>query len=1339
MVSMMNETKDNLVFFCNGKQVVESNPDPEMNLLYYLRKHLRLTGSKLSCSEGGCGACTVMVSSSTPTGHVTHRAVNACLVPVCSVHGTAVTTVEGIGSVKTKLHPVQERIAKAHGSQCGFCTPGMVMSMYALLRNNPQPTMEDIHSSLEGNLCRCTGYRPILEGFKTFTGDGCCGGKCMTDSNIRNGEQATDDENTAAVLFDESEFAEYEPTQDIIFPPELMLASSQPPQSLTFRGERVTWYRPTSLAEVLALKARFPDARLVAGNTEIGIEMRFGNQLYPVLICVTHVQELTDMEVNDDGIVVGSSVTLSRLEQFLKTLISDHPEHKTRVFSAIVEMLRWFAGAQIRNMAAVGGNIVTGSPVSDLNPIFMAAKCTVELVSQSHGSRFVTMNEDFFTGYRKNILMPDEILRSITIPFTRQNEYVFAFKQSPRREDDIAVVNAGMRVLFGVEAATPVIEDITLAFGGMAATTVLALQTMASLKRKSWDSNMLENALSALERDLPLPAGAPGGMETYRKSLTLSFFFKFYLMVLDQLSMCQPDLNVFLSSREKSATSLYQLLPVRGAQVYERVPSGQPSRDPVGRPIPHKAALQHATGEAVYVDDMPSVVGELYMSFVLSQRAHAKIISVDASSALALDGVLDFVSANDIPGIKKVGGPIVADEELFATEEVFHVGQRIGVVLAETQVLAQRAAKLVKVEYEDLESIITIQEAVEKQSFFGDAAVLQRGDPEEVFSTCDHVIEGELSIGGQEHFYLETQCALVVPKGEDSELEVFAAAQDPTAVQKMVAGVLDVPRNRITCRVKRLGGGFGGKEIKASIAASACAVAANKLQRPVRFMLEREDDIQTTGTRHPFLGRYRAGFTGDGKLQAVDIQLYLNAGFSVDLSPVVRHLAMHLFDNCYFMPVVRVEGHVCRTNLVSSTAFRGVGGPQAMLITESMITHVAYTCGISQEKVRELNFYQDGDMTPANQKIEKCTVRQCWEQCLENSDFYTRRANLDLFNRQNRWKKRGLAIIPVKFGVGFPLLHMNQGAALVHIYTDGSVLVTHGGVEMGQGLHTKMVQVAARTLGVPENRIHLSETSTGTTPNTLATAGSLSSDLNGGAIQNACQILRQRLEPFVYSNPKGTWDEWVAEAYTNRVSLSSTGYYKTPEVSYDLTTQKGKMWLYVCYGAGVSEVEIDCLTGDHRVLKTDIVFDVGQSINPAVDIGQIEGGFMQGYGLFVLEDLRWTPQGKLLTTGPGYYKVPGFGSIPAEFNVTLLKGVPNPANICSSKAIGEPPLFLGSTVFFAIKDAIKAARAEEGLTGNFRLDSPAVAERIRLACEDKFTKRFPEPEPATFQPFFVRP
>ncbi|XP_041638282.1 xanthine dehydrogenase/oxidase-like [Cheilinus undulatus] len=457
----------------------------------------------------------------------------------------------------------------------------------------------------------------------------------------------------------------------------------------------------------------------------------------------------------------------------------------------------------------------------------------------------------------------------------------------------------------------------------------------------------------------------------------------------------------------------------------------------------------------------------------------------------------------------------------------------------------------------------------------------------------------------------------------------------------------------------------------------------------------------------------------------------------VSLLEVMERALFHM-ENSYSVSNVRGRGFLCRTNLPSNTAFRGFGGPQGMMVTESWMTDVAQTLGRSAEEVRRLNLYVEGESTPYNQILDHITLDRCWDECLTRSGYQDRRVAIDLYNRQNRWTKRGLAIVPTKFGISFTAVFLNQAGALVHIYTDGSVLLTHGGTEMGQGLHTKMVQVASRVLGIPCSKIHISETSTNTVPNTSPTAASASSDLNGGAVQNACETLNKRLQPYKTKNPKGSWEDWVRAAYFDRVNLSANGFYRTPDLGYSFETNSGRAFNYFSYGVACSEVEIDCLTGAHKNLSTTIVMDVGHSLNPAIDIGQVEGAFMQGLGLFTLEELHYSPKGVLLTRGPGSYKIPAFGDIPTQLTVSLLRDAPNEKAVFASKAVGEPPLFLAASVFYAIKDAISAARAESGLTGPFRLDSPASAERIRNACSDRFTKLCPPAEPGSFTPWSVQ-
>nr|XP_056708333.1 xanthine dehydrogenase/oxidase [Euleptes europaea] len=1355
----MASEKDELVFFINGKKVVEKNVDPETTLLTYLRRKLGLCGTKLGCGEGGCGACTVMISKfDCSQKKIIHYSANACLFPICALHHVAVTTVEGIGSTKTRLHPVQERIAKTHGSQCGFCTPGIVMSMYTLLRNQSEPKMEEIEDAFQGNLCRCTGYRPILEGYRTFARDWkCCGEKvnglgcCMAGKENIVGQGCCErkingpdcsmnaKDNTAMItstLFNIDEFQPLDPTQEPIFPPELLIHKNKPQKQLCFKGERVMWFQPSTLKELVTLKAEYPNAKLVVGNTEVGIEMRLKNMLYPVIIAPTWIPEMNSIQHTEEGINFGASCTLSHVEEVLRKAVAHLPSYKTEVFQAVLEQLRWFAGPQIRNVAALGGNIMTASPISDLNPVFMASGSRLTLVS-NEGSRTVRMDETFFTGYRKTVLKPEEILLSVEIPFSRKGEYFSAFKQASRREDDIAIVTCGMRVLF--QERTSWVQEIKLSYGGMAPTTVLAAKTCQKLIGGEWKEKLLQEACCMLASEMNLSPSAPGGMVDFRRTLTLSFFFKFYLTVLQKLSIDlngNNNLDEVMPSSYISATELYQKDPVNNVQLFQEVPAGQSTEDMVGRPLVHLSAAKQASGEAVYCDDIPHYENELYLTLVTSTKAHAKIISVDTAEAQKVPGFVRFVSAKDVPGSNVTG--MKDDEKVFAETTVTCVGHIIGGIVADTQEHSRRAARVVKITYEELTPIVTIQEAIEKQSFFDLIRKIEKGNIQKGFEEADHIVEGEIYLGGQEHFYLETHCTIAVPKGEDGEMELFVSTQNPAVTQAFTAKAVGVPSNRIVVRVKRMGGGFGGKETRSTIVSTVVAVAAVKTGCPVRCMLDRDEDMLITGGRHPFLGQYKVGFKKNGRITGLEVSYYSNGGNSVDLSHGVMDRALFHMDNTYNIPNIKGVGIVCKTNLSSNTAFRGFGGPQGMMVAECWMSDIALKCGLPAEEVRKLNMYNEGDLTHFNQKLEGFTLRRCWEECLVNSDYHSRKKLIDEFNKQNRWKKRGMAIIPTKFGISFTVPFLNQAGALVHVYTDGSVLLTHGGTEMGQGLHTKMIQVASRTLGVPTSKIHISETSTNTVPNTAPTAASVSADINGMAVSNACQTILKRLEPIRCANPTGSWEDWVSAAYQDCVSLSATGFYRIPDLGYDFEKNEGKAFHYFSYGVACSEVEIDCLTGDHKNLRTDIVMDVGTSLNPAIDIGQIEGAFIQGIGLFTLEELRYSPEGNLYTRGPGMYKIPAFGDIPTEFHVSLLRDSPNSKAIYSSKAVGEPPLFLSASVFYAIKDAIFSARAESGLNQPFRLDSPATPERIRNACVDIFTKLCPSAEPGTFKPWSVR-
>jgi xanthine dehydrogenase/oxidase len=1031
------------------------------------------------------------------TNAVVHRAVNACITPVCAVDGMAVTTVEGIGSVKKGLHPCQERLGKAHGSQCGFCTPGIVMSMFSLLQSKEKPTQSEMEHAFDGNLCRCTGYRPIIEAYKTLchpeaevAAAAAGGGAAAAAAATTVGPNAAA---TARVLVDPGEFAPYDKSADPTFPAELLAKSKAgPPAALQIVGDRMTWHRPSTLTELLALKKAHPDAKIIVGNTEVALEIKFAGKKYPVMLSPTQVPELNTITTTDGGVVVGASVTLTDLGNHLKALVGSLPESKTRVFRAVLENLRWFAGEQIRNVSAIGGNVCTASPISDLNPIWVACGSVATAISEAGGERTIPFTE-FFTGYRKTALTADELLLSISIPFTSEHEYIEAYKQARRRDDDIALVNGCFKVVVTPSPDGPTVSSARLCFGGMNRTIVSAEGAAAALVGKVWNQAAYEAAAGALEADLPVDVGAPPGISDcgseYRRAVSVGFLLKYYLSVSQQVGLV-------VDAKEASATLRHHHTPSSGRQDWEDPLVGKGGIDSVGQNVTHVAALKQVSGEAIYTDDMPAYANELHGCIVFSTVAHAKLLSIDAAAALAMPGVEAFYSAKDVPGTNATG-PIFKDEEVFISSTVTCTGQPIGIVVAATQQQAREAARAVQVKYEELTAIISIEQAIEAESFYMRDRTIQRGDLEAGFAASDHVIEGESRMGGQEHFYLETQGSIAVPKGEDGEMEVFASTQNPTETQVLVASALGVPENRIVCRVKRMGGGFGGKETRSAYVSTAAAVAANALGRPIRCCLERDEDMASSGGRHPFLGRYKVGFNKDGTINALEMKMYSNAGNSCDLSnPVMERGLFHL-DNCYNIPNVRGVGFTCKTNLPSNTAFRGFGGPQGLFLAEHWMSDVARVCGLSQVAIRELNFYKEGELTHFNQKLEHLQIESVWNETKARAQYDARRKAVDAFNGQHRWRKRGLAILPTKFGVAFTALFMNQAGALIHIYHDGSVLLTHGGTEMGQGLHTKMIQVCARALGVPISEVHISETSTNTVPNTSPTAASASSDLNG--------------------------------------------------------------------------------------------------------------------------------------------------------------------------------------------------------------------------------------------------
>nr|DAA64423.1 TPA_inf: aldehyde oxidase 1 [Otolemur garnettii] len=1332
-----------LLFYVNGRKVTERNVDPEIMLLPYLRKKLQLTGTKYGCGGGGCGACTVMISRYSPTTKkIRHYPANACLIPICSLYGAAVTTVEGIGSTKTRIHPVQERIAKCHGTQCGFCTPGMVMSIYTLLRNHPEPTLDQLTDALGGNLCRCTGYRPIIDACKTFCkSSGCCQSKengiCSLDQGINGLPEYKEENKTSPKLFSEEEFLPLDPTQELIFPPELMImAENQPQSTRVFRGDRMTWISPVTLKELLEAKFKYPQAPVVMGNTSVGPEVKFKGVFHPVVISPDRIEELSVVNHADNELTLGAGLSLAQVKNILADVVQKLPEEKTQIYRALLKHLGTLAGSQIRNMASLGGHIISRHLDSDLNPLLAVGNCTLNLLSKE-GERQIPLNEQFLSKSPSADLKPQEILLSVNIPYSRKWEFVSAFRQAQRHQNALAIVNSGMRVFLG--EGDGIIRELSILYGGVGPTTICArnsCQKLIGRLSRPWNEEMLDAACRLVLDEVLLPGSAPGGKVEFKRTLIISFLFKFYLEVSQTLKQMDPVHYPGLADKYESALEDLHARHHWSRIKYQNVDGKQLPQDPIGHPIMHLSGMKHATGEAIYCDDMPAMDRELFLTFVTSSRAHAKIVSIDLSEAFNLPGVVDILTEEHLGCIKSC---FFSESETFlATNKVSCVGRLICAVIAESEVQAKRAAKQVKIVYQDLEPLIlTIEEAIQHNSFFEPERKLEYGNVDEAFKVVDQILEGEMHVGGQEHFYMETQSMLAVPKGEDREMDVYVSTQFPKYIQDMVASALKLPANKVMCHVRRIGGAFGGKILKTGIMAAVTAFAANKHGCAVRCILERGEDMLITGGRHPYLGKYKVGFMNDGRILALDMEHYNNGGASLDESLLVIEMGLLKLDNAYKFPNLRCRGRACRTNLPSNTAFRGFGFPQAGLITEFCITEVAAKCGLSPEKVRMINMYKEIDQTAYKQEINAKNLVQCWGECLAMSSYSQRKAAVEKFNSENHWKKKGLAIVPLKYPVGICSVAAGQAAALVHIYLDGSVLVTHGGIEMGQGVHTKMIQVVSRELRMPMSNIHLRGTSTETVPNANCSGGSVVADFNGLAIKDACQTLLKRLEPIISKNPRGTWKDWAETAFEESISLSAIGYFRGYEADMNWEKGEGHPFEYFVYGAACSEVEIDCLTGDHKNLRTDIVMDIGRSINPALDIGQIEGAFIQGMGLYTLEELDYSPHGILYTRGPNQYKIPAICDVPTEFHISLLPPSQNSNNLYSSKGLGESGVFLGCSVFFALQDAVSAARQERGLSGPLRLSSPLTPEKIRMACEDRFTKMIPRDEPGSYVPWNV--
>ncbi|MEE4218980.1 MAG: xanthine dehydrogenase molybdopterin binding subunit [Xanthomonadales bacterium] len=1262
-------------FVFGGRVEEVSNFDPQLTVLDWLRLRASRTGTKEGCAEGDCGACTVVLGELDGiNAGISYRAVNACIQLLATLDGRQLITVEDLAGADGSLHPVQQALVDRHGSQCGFCTPGFVMSLFALYH---QPGSFDgsaadrlrIEESLAGNLCRCTGYAPILNA----AADALAGPRQ---------DRFKADEARVSTL----------------------LTEIRPDRCLHLAHDGRQYHAPLKVEELCTLLSEKPGAVMFAGATDVGLWITKQQRQIDTLVHVGRVAELQGIRVDWAGglLEIGAAVTYS---DAMDSLAGHYPELRP--------LLGRIGALQVRNAGTIGGNIANGSPIGDMAPPLFVLGARLVLRSQQ-GSRTIGI-EDFYIEYGRQDLQTGECLEKILLPLPAPGQLFRVYKLSKRFEQDISAVCAA----FLLELDGGVVRDARICYGGMAGVPKRAVGTEQSLLGLEWDADAAERAAEVLERDFE-PISDWRASAGYRMRAARNLLRRFWLETAGGPA-CSLD-GGGPGGRKMPAPP-----PTEPVQ--------QAGRSCVHSAIAHDSAVKHVTGKAIYVDDIREPAGLLHVYFGTSEVAHGRIRSMDLSQVQAAPGVFAVLTAEDIPGFNDLSPMHTRDEEILCSSEIQCHGQVLFAVAAEDRESARRAARLAVVDVEELPAILDIETALEQQSWVAEPREMGRGDAPAAIAAATHRLSGEIRTGGQEHFYLEGHAALAIPL-EDGDMLIHASSQNPAEVQHLTAQALGRANNAVTVEVRRMGGAFGGKETQAAQWAVIAALVADRTGRPAKIRLDRDEDMISTGKRHDFRIRYEVGFDDDGRIEGVAMDLAARCGIAADLSAPICDRAMFHADNGYYLPNVHLRSWRCRTHTVSNTALRGFGGPQGMMAIERVIDAIAARLGKDPLDVRRVNLYgtSERNVTPYGMTIEDNVLPELMDELVRRSDYQGRRDAIGSFNRGSQVIKRGIALTPVKFGISFTTDFLNQAGAIVHVYKDGSIHLNHGGTEMGQGLFTKVAQVVADAFGVAIDRVKITATHTGKVPNTSPTAASSGSDMNAMAALDAVERIKRRLVEFaaekhgvntesvqfgqgrvLVGEIEKTFPELVMEAYLARISLSSTGYYRTPKIHFDWETASGRPFYYFVYGAAVTEVEVDTLTGEHRMRRVDILHDTGRSLNPAIDLGQIEGGFVQGAGWLTSEELWWDESGALRTHSPSTYKIPTSGDLPEVFKVEIWeKGCNREPSIYRSKAVGEPPLMLAISVHSAICQAIANAVPGQELP---QLDAPATPERVLMSIQ----------------------
>ncbi|XP_068085795.1 uncharacterized protein [Anabrus simplex] len=1212
-----------VVFTINDKLYrVDCRVPPDTTLNTYIRNYANLRGTKNMCHEGGCGACIVAATTNHPvTKNEFTQAVNSCLIPVFSCHGWAITTVEGIGNRNKGYHKIQKRLAQMNGSQCGYCTPGMVMNMYSLTADK-DVTMWQVENSFGGNICRCTGYRPILDAFKSLAKD-------APPELIRKCQDIED--LTKGMCPKNGMPCGRQPEIDELFGARTTILQRQQFESSSLRLplDGAVWYRVNSLAEVFQIFSSIDDDTpymLVGGNTGQGVYRR---QVEPkVFIDIMGVEELKSYSTAP-ALTLGAQMSLTEVMELFYSLSAERPEFKYT--KSLADHIDVIANVPVRNTGTMAGNLFMKHQVhdfpSDLFLMLESVGARITVASQEGTMANLTLAH-FLT-----IDMKKKVIHSVTLPSLDDSYFVNSYKIMPRAQNAHAYVNAGFMFKLKKTYKGEVIEKPNIIYGGINAEFLHATKTEEFLTGKQlFDVRVLQRALDILDEELEPEAAITDSTPAYRKGLAKGLFYKYVLHIA-------PD-NL-KKTFQSGGVNIYQSRKLNtGKQEYDT----DKSIWPLNKPIPKVEALIQCSGEALYVNDVPTIPNELFAAFVLTRVAQGNIAKIDPSPALSMPGVVQFLGVGDIPGKNEFAPPLLNlghKEELFCSGKILYAGQPVGIIVAESQTVANRAANAVLLEYSDVKKpVLTVRDAVAS----GDASrvVIQaKHEPKtKVSKSAKHVIKGSWDIGSQYHYTMETQSCVCIPT-EDG-MDVYPATQWMDLTHIAIAEALAVPQNSVNLVVRRLGGGYGAKISRGTQVAVACALAAHSTNRPVRFVMMMEPNMESMGKRYACGLDYEVGFDDQGRICYLEAEILQNSGNNFNES--VLTFTIEHFANCYDNSRWNVVGKACRTDITGNTYCRAPGSLEGVAFIEHIMEHMGRVLKVDPLQVRMANMSTTDNAIP-----ELIGDVRKW------ADYDKRKADIDAFNKNNRWKKRGIAMVPMKY----PFFLLGGFHATVSIYSvDGTVSVSHGAIECGQGANTKVAQVVAHVLGIPLEMVSVKPANNFTSPNSMVTGLSLASESAAYAALACCQELNKRLEPVKKKMGQVPWKELIAEASKQVINLCANYMFTAQEV----------VSKYNIFGVTVAEVEIDLLTGQQMVLRVDILEDAGQSLSPEVDIGQVEGAFIMGLGYWLMEYLLYHPDsGELLTNRTWNYKPPGPKDIPVDFRVQLRRNAPNPAGVLRSK------------------------------------------------------------------------